>query len=48
MHEYHTIKNAVVDLLSSFGYGEVKPDTDLDYCGSIHCIYASGEKDSVQ
>ena len=44
MHEYHKIKNAVVESLSTFGYKEDKPDTELDYCGSMHCIYACGEK----
>ncbi|MCR8924337.1 hypothetical protein NO559_16300 [Dasania sp. GY-MA-18] len=44
MHEYHKIKNAVVELISPLGYQEDKPDTELDYCGSMHSIYASGEK----
>ncbi len=44
MHEYRKIKNAVVELLAPSGYQEDKPDTDLDYCGSIHCIYTSGKK----
>lgn len=44
MHEYHKIKNEVVGFLSQAGYKEDKPDTELDYCGSVHCIYASGEK----
>ena len=26
------------------GYEEDKPDTEVDYCGSMHCIYASGTK----
>jgi hypothetical protein len=44
MHEYHKIKKAVVELISPLGYQEDKPDTELDYCGSMHCIYVSGEK----
>ena len=44
MHEYQKIKSVIVALLSRAGYTEDKPDTELDYCGSIHCIYASGEK----
>ena len=30
-------------MLTKAGYEEDKPDTELDYCGSMHCIYASGE-----
>jgi hypothetical protein len=44
MHEYHKIKDSLIDLLYQAGYKEDKPDTELDYCGSVHCIYASGEK----
>ncbi|MED5523773.1 MAG: hypothetical protein VX447_03345 [Pseudomonadota bacterium] len=44
MHEYHKLKNALVQILSEQGYKEDKPDTDLDYCGSVHSIYAHGEK----
>ncbi len=44
MHEYHKIKDTIAELLVPLGYQEDKPDTDLDYCGSIHCIYASGKK----
>lgn len=43
MHEYHKIKNHIAELLSKAGYEEVKPDTETDYCGSVHCIYAAGE-----
>ncbi len=34
----------IVEQLSTAGYEEDKPDTELDYCGSMHCIYALGEK----
>lgn len=44
MHEYYKIKAAVVSLLASAGYAEIKPDTELDYCGSKHCIHALGDK----
>lgn len=44
MHEYYKIKAAVVPLLASAGYAEIKPDTELDYCGSKHCIHALDDK----
>ena len=44
MHEYHKIKSSIAEILSKAGYEEDKPDTDLDYCGSMHCIYASDDK----
>lgn len=44
MHEYHKIKRNIAEILTKAGYEEDKPDTELDYCGSMHCIYASGEK----
>ncbi len=44
MHEYHKIKNAVVEILSLYSFSEDKADTETDYYGSIHCIYASGDK----
>ena len=44
MHEYHKIKSNITKLLSNAGYEEGKPDTEIDYCGSIYCIYASGKK----
>lgn len=44
MHEYYKIKAAVVPLLASAGYTEIKPDTDVNYFGSMHCIHAFGDK----
>ncbi|WP_346837034.1 hypothetical protein [Microbulbifer sp. SAOS-129_SWC] len=44
MHEYHKIKSNIAGLLLESGYSEDKPDTEIGYCGSMHCIYASGEK----
>jgi hypothetical protein len=44
MNEYHKIKNALTQVLCKDGYKEVKPDTDLDVYGSVHSIYALGEK----
>ncbi len=44
MHEYHKIKNRVLELIVPLGYEEAKPDTELDYCGSMHSIYTNGEK----
>lgn len=44
MHEYHKIKRNIAEILTKAGYEEDKPDTELDCCGSLHCIYASGEK----
>ncbi len=43
MHEYHKIKNRIVALLSPLGFEEDKPDTETDYCGSIHSIYANAD-----
>ncbi|NOH85488.1 hypothetical protein F0249_16965 [Vibrio sp. 03-59-1] len=43
MHEYYKLKSRIKDILIERGYKEVKPDTDLDYCGSMHSIYASGK-----
>ncbi len=40
MHEYYKLKSRVAEILVKEGYKEVKPDTDIDYCGSIHSIYA--------
>ncbi|MCG9599231.1 hypothetical protein L1D15_21310 [Vibrio sp. Isolate25] len=31
----------MAEILVEVGFKEVKPDTDLDSCGSIHSIYAS-------
>lgn len=44
MHEYHKIKSNISCLLYEAGYEEDKPDTEIDYYGSVHCIYALGEK----
>ena len=44
MHEYHKIKQKIVGVLSPLGFVEVVGDTDLDYCGSRHCIHANNDK----
>ena len=42
MHEYCKLKSRIKDILIERGYKEVKPDTYIDYYGSMHSIYASG------
>jgi hypothetical protein len=44
MHEYHKIKNAVVEILVPQGFEEISPDKEIDYYGSLMCIYAKSEK----
>jgi len=44
MHEYHKIKSEIVGILQPHGFDEVVADQELDYCGSVHCIYAKDEK----
>jgi len=41
MHEYHKLKQKVSEILIPRGFVEIKPDTDIDVCGSVHCIYAN-------
>jgi hypothetical protein len=40
MHEYYKIKQRVQEILIPLGFEEIKPDTDLDVDGSVHCIFA--------
>jgi hypothetical protein len=44
MHEYYVIKKEAVKILSDAGYSEESEDVHPDYFGSIHTIFAKGNK----
>ena len=44
MSEYLEIKSEILRILVPLGYKEVKSDTELNYCGSLHSIYCKGDK----
>jgi len=44
MHEYYIIKKEAVKVLSGAGYTEKREDIQPDCFGSIHTIFAKGNK----
>ena len=44
MHEHYLIKKEAVKVLSGAGYSEEREDVQTDCFGSIHTIFAKGNK----